>query len=480
MYHVPRRVSETQWRLFAEVKPTMLGAGGKTAWIHCAREGEWKGHHNGEFQFTRKVFERIVRNFKKQSNPAVLTYEHPDHVGKDGLAAGWIRSLDVREGQGGADLWAFVEFTPAAAEHVRAGEYRFCSVVVDFESIDRASGEEVGPELHEIGLTNIPFIDGLQPIQLSRRAASGTKRSLRMKKLNAAKALEALSKKLQDLDGVSEEEVKEAVAEAVSEAMAQVSEAVEEAAEVAVEEVAGGEAPMAEEPEEEVAAADIEEDPEIAAATDPEEERELEDDVAVSQASDFLAGLAADLGVDIAGLLAMLDANRAAVVGALSGGLGDPAPMSTAANVKTLAASRVAALKKQVADKDAQLRKLSQRVEGLESSHREREVDDAITQGLFLDKDRDRLVKLARSDYKLFKEWREDAKQAPAVPTGQRVTQAAPGARGKQEDDGSDLDPQLLKTYELAFRRTYRDTKRAKAEAIKACRSFLAGKSARA
>ena len=54
---------------------------------------------------------------------------------------------------------------------VRAGEYRFCSVVVDMNAVDRVSGESVGPELYEVGLTNTPFLDGQHPITLTRKRA---------------------------------------------------------------------------------------------------------------------------------------------------------------------------------------------------------------------------------------------------------------------------------------------------------------------
>lgn len=144
-------------------------------WMHCAKPGEWAGYltEDGstiEFEFTSELFEQAVENFNRESNPVTLTYGHPDYaeaakIGAPILSAGWIHELEARED----GLWAFVEFTPRAAAHIDAGELRYCSVVLDFDAIDRVSGDSIGGYLYEVGLTNRPFIDGLTPIRLSRR-----------------------------------------------------------------------------------------------------------------------------------------------------------------------------------------------------------------------------------------------------------------------------------------------------------------------
>lgn len=136
-------------------------------WMDLAYTGEWKGHQAGSFTFSTDVFSNIIARFDAQANPIPITYEHPDKwMGTPVVAAGWIHELKIKDGH----LWGLAEFTPKAAEMVKSGEYRFCSVVVDFESTDRKSGEEVGPELYEVGLTNTPFLDGQRPISLSRNS----------------------------------------------------------------------------------------------------------------------------------------------------------------------------------------------------------------------------------------------------------------------------------------------------------------------
>lgn len=135
--------------------------------MDLAYVGEWKGHMAGEFSFTTEIFANIIARFEEQKNPIPITYEHPDKwMGTPIKAAGWIYDLKVQEDH----LWGLAEFSPDAAQMVRNGEYKFCSVVVDFESTDRKSGELVGPELYEVGLTNTPFLDGQRPITLSKYA----------------------------------------------------------------------------------------------------------------------------------------------------------------------------------------------------------------------------------------------------------------------------------------------------------------------
>lgn len=134
---------------------------------HLFTFGEWQGHSNGSFEFTPEVAKQIIANFEAQKNPVPFTYEHDFQPGQPRPASGWVQSLELRDD----GLWAKVEWTKRAAEMIRAGEYRYCSVVVDFESTDRKTGEPIGPELLEVGLTNTPFVDGQEPLAASSVAA---------------------------------------------------------------------------------------------------------------------------------------------------------------------------------------------------------------------------------------------------------------------------------------------------------------------
>lgn len=143
---------------------TLAVTGDELSDAHLFTFGEWQGHPNGEFEFTEEIARKLIANFEAQANPVPFTYEHDSQPGNPRPASGWVYSLEVRDN----GLWAKVKWTNRAREMIREGEYQFCSVVVDFESTDRKSGEAIGPELLEVGLTNTPFVDGQVPLAASR------------------------------------------------------------------------------------------------------------------------------------------------------------------------------------------------------------------------------------------------------------------------------------------------------------------------
>ena len=162
-------------RLFAlRDKIRLLSDGSPRAWIQVTLQGQWSGHHAGKFSFDSKTVGQIVHNFGKQENPIPLLFGHPDYQadGQPVPASGWATELEMRSD---GELWALAEFTERAAEMVRAGELKFTSAVIDFNSKCRITGEPVGAELLEIGLVNRPFIDGMKPMELSRHALAGAK-----------------------------------------------------------------------------------------------------------------------------------------------------------------------------------------------------------------------------------------------------------------------------------------------------------------
>jgi len=158
-------------RTFIALKDAQLDAGTNSGWAHVAMLGEWRGHHSGEFEFTRDSFTQILKNFSAQSNPIPWDYEHdsfnPSTSGPK-PASGWVKRMELRNN--GTELWAYVDWTPRAAQMIRDGEYAYCSPVVDFESIDRKSGDVIGAELLSVALTNNPFLDGQHKIALTWKA----------------------------------------------------------------------------------------------------------------------------------------------------------------------------------------------------------------------------------------------------------------------------------------------------------------------
>lgn len=144
------------------------GGAGNQVWINIAKVGEWNGHPRGPFQFTPEVFDQIVANTQARVTPINCDYEHQTFKSLTGAIPSSGRILKVE--RRGDELWALAELTDRAAQMVRAGEYRTCSPVIEFDAKDRVSGKDIGPELLSLALTNDPFQDGLHPIHLTRTA----------------------------------------------------------------------------------------------------------------------------------------------------------------------------------------------------------------------------------------------------------------------------------------------------------------------
>ena len=159
------------WLLRGDLRDVGLAATGTVSRMHVASAGEWLGHPDGPFEFTQAVFDTMCANAGAQSTPLSIDYDHRawSDTAPDSRAAGWVQKL-TREGEGDdAKLWATVEWTASAADAIRAGEFRFCSPAWTMDSIDRKSGESIGPRMLNIALTNVPFLDGQTPITCTQR-----------------------------------------------------------------------------------------------------------------------------------------------------------------------------------------------------------------------------------------------------------------------------------------------------------------------
>ena len=139
-------------------------------WIQVAKCGQFAGHPAGPFRLGEKEFGEIVANFKSTQNKRVpIDFEHASEadategsIPTEGAPAqGWIVDLDNRGAQG---LWALVQWGDKAREYIRAGQYRYISPAVRFNSKDRVTGQPIGARLTSAGLTNQPFLDGMQPL----------------------------------------------------------------------------------------------------------------------------------------------------------------------------------------------------------------------------------------------------------------------------------------------------------------------------
>ncbi len=133
--------------------------------IKVAIVGKWKGHNRGEYAITPKDMEEMVQNFKNQKLDTPCDYDHSTIYNDSAPASGWIKELYIKENE----LWAKVEWTPKAKEHIKAKEYRYGSPVFQFNTTDPESAENIGTTLHSFALTNNPFLEELGEIKANSK-----------------------------------------------------------------------------------------------------------------------------------------------------------------------------------------------------------------------------------------------------------------------------------------------------------------------
>jgi len=155
--------------------------GQRYAWIQISKVGAWNGHNSGPFRLSRSDFESAIAELDRQQNPISFDYEHASAscIPTHSPAAGWTKQLEIRGEPGQEELWAYTRLTKRAVQEIQDDEYRFISPTWMFNHPDRVMGEDriVPASLHSVALTNVPFLDGMQPVtlksQMSRLANIG-------------------------------------------------------------------------------------------------------------------------------------------------------------------------------------------------------------------------------------------------------------------------------------------------------------------
>jgi len=134
---------------------------GSSGWLHALPIGTYEHPVYGQMQFTPEkvaAFAASVNNKIRGIDPDI-DYEHKDKTTK---AAGWVKAAEAR-----ADgLHLKVDWTKAAADAIKAGEYRYFSPEFDDEWTD-ASGVKHTNVLFGGALTNRPYLKDLLPVNLS-------------------------------------------------------------------------------------------------------------------------------------------------------------------------------------------------------------------------------------------------------------------------------------------------------------------------
>lgn len=142
--------------------------------IQVLRTGTFYHPIYGKFTVSETDLQTMVHNFQlkrpKLPTEMVVDYEHMSAPGQppaQAPAAGWVKGCE----QQGNELYCLVEWTPKAADQIRAKEYRFISPEFTLNYRDKETNKPIGPTLLALALTNRPFVEGMQPVALSDEVA---------------------------------------------------------------------------------------------------------------------------------------------------------------------------------------------------------------------------------------------------------------------------------------------------------------------
>lgn len=143
---------------FAGTVDALAADGATSAWMLLVPAGSFEARDGRKFvSGSQAEMQAIVARTRQYhgTTDIVVDYDHQSVFGaKDGVggtarAAGWIKQLEVR----GDGIWGRIEWTPAALEAIRAGEYRYLSPVIPH----RKDGRII--IILNAALTNTPALD---------------------------------------------------------------------------------------------------------------------------------------------------------------------------------------------------------------------------------------------------------------------------------------------------------------------------------
>lgn len=143
--------------------------------------GEAVANGRGKFMLTRADLETCADQIRAQGDKLPLDYDHSYVVGGSTVASGWftgeatvLAKGDLRPNETTAtedELWAQVEWTPQAAEDIKAKRYRFISAEFLFAETVKGIKKTV-KEFAAATLTNRPFFNRMEAVTLSRVTTS--------------------------------------------------------------------------------------------------------------------------------------------------------------------------------------------------------------------------------------------------------------------------------------------------------------------
>lgn len=133
-----------------------------SSWIMAMPIGKYNHPVYGKIDITSDRVQRFAANVNNGVRGIDLDIDY-DHKEYGGEAAGWVRQAEPRND----GLWILVEWTTKAYEAIKSKAYRYFSPEFDDTWTHPSSGEKFKDVLFGGGITNRPFLKGIQPLNLS-------------------------------------------------------------------------------------------------------------------------------------------------------------------------------------------------------------------------------------------------------------------------------------------------------------------------
>lgn len=127
------------------------------------RVGKFKHPKHGVVEITPAHMRSFVKNHEAKVRRVDDALDFGHNAG--GPAAAWLTGVRFDEKSG--KLLFKPEWTPTGRNAVKNREYKYLSADFDFDYEDNETGKKFGPTLNGAGLTNRPFVKGMEAIQLS-------------------------------------------------------------------------------------------------------------------------------------------------------------------------------------------------------------------------------------------------------------------------------------------------------------------------
>lgn len=135
---------------------------GASSWMMAMPIGNYQHPEYGKINLTPDRIARFADNVNNGIRGQELDIDY-DHKEYGGEAAGWVKQAEARPD----GLWLLVEWTKKAYEAIKSKAYRYFSPEFDDLWIDPRTGEKFKDVLFGGGITNRPFLKGIQPLNLS-------------------------------------------------------------------------------------------------------------------------------------------------------------------------------------------------------------------------------------------------------------------------------------------------------------------------